>query len=208
MRNLAAFVFYAIVSSIAHGQILHYDVVKGSKIIGNVNVARFSTGATKTIDIQSRVEFKLIFSFTIDFNLEETFENGTLKSGSATNELNGVTQKESKIEKRKKDYNLIIGGIPNRLSERSIDYSISEIYFKEPQDNQKAFSQHFGLFLHFEKIGDHKYKLISPDGENHYIYESGICTEVKIFRDYANYSFRINPESYAQIRQRADTVGN
>jgi L-ribulose-5-phosphate 3-epimerase UlaE len=76
---------------------------------------------------------------------------------------------------------------------------MSEVYFREPTDGKKAFSQHFGQFLQFEKTAEDTYFLVSPDGSNEYKYENGVCTEVKVSRDYGTVYFKIKPESYASI---------
>ncbi len=185
---------------------MHYDVVRGDKKIGNINVKRYFQDSIETIDIKSEVSFRIIFSFTVDFGLNESFKNGVLINGNAYNKLNNVTQKESSVEKKSSDYRLVIGGTPNRLSEEKIDFSISEIYMREPKDGEKAFSQHFGKFMQFEKVREHTYKLVSPDGENYYTYENGVCTEIKVYRDYANYSMKIQPESFALVKQGVDSL--
>jgi len=190
----------------AQGQILHYDIVKGSKTIGNVSTSRTFEGSRKSIVVDVKVEFRLLFSFTLDFLLEEQFEGGVLVGGSSINKLNGSTQKESSVEKRKENYRLVIGGTPNRVQRDTITYSISEIYFREPESGEEAFSQHFGQFLKFEKVKPHTYKMVSPDGENYYTYENGVCIKVRVVRDYANYSLIIKPESYAQVKQLSDST--
>ena len=38
--------------------------------------------------------------------------------------------------------------------------------------------------------------LISPQGENYYRYDNGICTEVTVIRDFGTLHFNLSPESY------------
>ena len=192
----------------AYAQHLQYDILKGGKNIGTfeVNKMHLANGKER-ITIVSKVEYKLLFKFLIDFNLEENYEYGVLQDGKSKNMLNGVVQKESKIRKQGEDYILEYGGVPNRISEQ-INYSIAEIYFREPNAGLSVFSQHFGKFLVFEETERDVYKIESPDGDNYYTYDRGICSEIKIFRDFANLTFRLQPNSFARVKQKSDTTGN
>ncbi len=187
------------------GQVLHYDIIKGSKVIGSLEAAQSYSGRSSTISIRSFVEYRLLISFSVDFQLNETFNQGILISGDANNTLNGVTQKESTIKRNGEGYVLMIGGNPNEISE-SIDYSVAEVYFREPKNEMKAFSQHFGRFLPFEKVDANTYRLDSPDGENLYTYNNGVCVKVEIARDFGRLVFKMKPETYARVKERADTL--
>jgi len=84
----------------------------------------------------------------------------------------------------------------------SIDYSVAAVYYQEPTDGQKVYSPQFGENLQFEKKSDGVYELESPDGLNEYYYTNGICTEVKVFRDFAKFSFVMKPESLVAVKEK------
>lgn len=188
------------------GQILHYEVVKGSKPLGMMKAQRYWEGNKEFYHIQSDVEFKLLFSFNVEYEQEEVFVNDTLIQGKGYNKLNGSIQKETKLKKDQSNYHLAFDGIDNRLHEKAIMQSMSQIHFREPEDGDNYFSQHFGQFVTFKKIGDHRYLMVSPDGENEYTYENGYCTEIKVVRDYATFYFVMKPETLARVKNRTDTL--
>lgn len=189
------------------GQILHYEVVKGGKSIGTVEVSRTVSDGLEIYRLKNVVEFKMIFTFTVEYALKETFKNDMLWAGEGYNSLNGSIQKETKIEFKDGQYHLLIDGIKGYVEEDdTIRYSVSQVYHVEPEPGQEVYSEYFGRYLQFVKIGDHKYSLESPDGENQYTYEYGYCTRIDVSRDYASFSIEMKPESLAAVRKNSSSL--
>lgn len=187
------------------GQTLKYDVIKGSKNLGSMVVKREVSGAVEEIKFESDVTIKLLLSFHVDFNQYEKFVNGELNWGKALSKMNGRTQKDSKIVANQKGHLLTLDGVSAQVTD-PIDFSVSQIYFYEPVDGQKVFSQQFAQFMTLKKVGPHRYLMSSPDGDNYYTYTNGICTHVRVQRDFANFNFVITPDSMAAVEAKADSL--
>ena len=157
------------------------------------------------IKFESDVTFRILLAFRIKFTQYEKFVNGKLNWGKALNLLNGRTQKDSKIVLNEKGHMLTLDGVDVQMTD-PIEYSVSQIYFTEPRDGQKVFSQQFGQFFTFKKVGDHEYVMNSPDGDNYYSYTNGICTKVRVIRDFANFNFVIREQSREAIESKADSL--
>ena len=170
-------------------------------------VNRTLTSTTEEISFESDVTFKLLFSFNLTYVHYEKFLNGKLQWGKAKSMLSGRVQKNSKIVANESGYRLTLDGI-NASIENGINYSVSQIYFTEPTDGQKVFSQQFGQFMTFEKVGEHKYLMSSPDGDNYYTYLNGICVDVRVQRDFANFNFVMQPQSLLAVESKADSLNN
>jgi hypothetical protein len=198
-------IIFFFAASSASGQILKYEVVKGSKKLGDMVVERRSNNSEIQYLINSKVVFHIIFSFTVDFECSSLYRNNVLVKESTINKLNGSVQKESSIVQRGDNYFHTQNEITTS-EEGPIDYSISAIYFEEPFPGQKVYSPQFAQYLTFEKIGDHVYKMESPDGTNIYTYMNGICTEVKVSRDFAKFYFRMSPETYYAVKNKLDSI--
>jgi len=196
-------VFFAIMLlKSAAGQVLHYEVVRNGKPIGTVDVVRTIENGIETYSLENVVEFKVLFTFNIKYVLKEQFKDGMLISGEGFNTLNGSTQKKTSIDFKNGKYKLIIDGIEGYVeSGDTIKYAASQVYHQEPRGNEKMYSQYFGRYLQFKKIGDHKYSLSSPDGDNIYEYQNGFCTKVHVSRDYASFSIVMKPESLADVKR-------
>ena len=193
----------------ANGQVLHYDVIRGGKNIGTVDVIRTLENGIETYSLNNTVEFKVLFTFTVKYVLKESFSDGMLIAGEGFNTLNGSTQKETSIQYKNGKYKLLIDGIEGYVeSGDTIRYAAAQVYHIEPKGNQKMYSQYFGRYLEFKKVGDHKYSLVSPDGENTYEYENGFCTKVSVSRDYASFSIVMQPETLADVKKRKSQFKN
>jgi len=185
--------------------VLRYDVVRNGSSIGATLVEREIEGDQVTHHLNTLTKFRIIWSIEVEYDLVETFEGETLVSGTSWNTLNDSKQKDTKLSKEDNQYSLIIDGIHTTIHESKITKSVSEIYFEEPEHSEKVFSAYFGRYLTFEKIGEHQYELVSPDGSNIYTYENGICIEVKISRDFATFSQVLQPELLAAVRNNEIT---
>lgn len=170
--------------------------------MGETLVERKITEGRVKHHLNTKTEFRILFSFKVEYDLEETFENGVLISGTSFNTLNGSVQKETKMKKLANTYELVVDGITTTVDEPQITESVGEIYFEEPFDGKEVYSAYFARYLTFEKEGDHKYSLTSPDGTNVYTYENGICTRVDITRDFASFSQVLQPELLAAVRNK------
>lgn len=186
-------------------QTLRYDVMKGNKNLGAMEVTRTVRGSTEEIKFKSDVTFRVLLSFRIKFDQYEKFVKGELNWGKALSTLNGRTQKDSKIVANERGHLLTLDGVSAQVTD-PIEFSVSQIYFSEPRDGQRVFSQQFAQFFTFKKVDDHKYVLSSPDGDNYYTYTNGICTHVRVLRDFANFSFVIKPESMNAVKSKADSL--
>ena len=167
-----------------------------------MDVIRHHDSNVETVKIKSEVEFRILFSFEVIYSLNERFVNGVLVEGSGFNTLNGSYQKQTEISRSGNSYTLEIDGVKSNVQVDSIRYSVSRIYFEEPYDGQRVYSQTFGKWMTFEKVGESTYKMVSPDGDNFYTYTNGVCVEVKVERDYAGFSFIMKPESLARVKNK------
>lgn len=152
-------------------------------------------------EIESKVTFRILFSFTVDYESTSEYKYGQLIKEYTNNQLNGSSQKKSTIWFDGSKYTLDLDGSRMEVNEK-ITYSIATIYFREPVKNQKVYSPQFGTYLTFVELSNHVYELVSPDGTNTYTYTNGICTEVKVSRDFATFYFRLTPESLSAVKNK------
>ena len=203
LSTILVILFFSATS--AYGQMLKYEVVKGNKKLGDMTVERSAYNNEIEYQIESKVIFRLLFSFTIDHKSKSFYKDNILQRESAISRLNGSTQKSSVIIKKGNSYSLTLNDITS-VEKGSITYSVAAMYYQEPEPNQKVYSPQFAKYLSVEKIGDHVYKLESPDGLNIYTYMNGICTEVKVSRDFAKFYFRMTPETLRAVKNIKDAI--
>ena len=185
----------------ASGQVLNYEVVKGSKKLGDMTVKRTALENQTYYEINSKVTFRILFSFVVDYESTSEYKYGQLVKEYTHNQLSGNTQKKSTIWWDGQTYTLDLDGSRIHVKE-PINYSVAAVYYEEPDHQKKVYSPQFGEFLTFKKIKDHVYELESPDGRNEYYYTNGVCTEVKVFRDFAKFSVVMTPESLQAVKSK------
>ena len=201
MNKLLTILILSFVCQAAQGQMLHYEVIKGSKKLGDMTVLRQSSENEVKYEISSEVTFRILFSFTVNYESTSEYQYGKLIKEYTHNKLNGNSQKKSTIWFDGEKYTLDLNGSRSTIQE-TIQYSIATIYYQEPKDGQKVFSPQFGNYLTFKKIGDHKYEMESPDGLNVYTYVNGVCSEVRVNRDIAKFAFVMTPESLVAVKEK------
>jgi hypothetical protein len=173
-------------------QKLYYDVVKGHKTLGSMMVERSKIGSETVFSVESLVEYRLLLNFKIEYQAEERYINGVLVDGSAVNSLNGKVQKQSAVKWDGEKYVVNLNGELTQVNEKGIVFSIPHLYYNEPVNQKRVFSQQFGGHIPMYEDKPKVYVLDSPDGKNYYTYNAeGICEEVKVSRAYATFYFRL-----------------
>ena len=191
--------FLMLYSWLGQAQLLKYQVFKSKKEIGTMTVSRVSSLSEVIYENITEVRYKILIELEIKYVLQETFEQGVLMRGHGFSSLNGSKKITYDIVKKEEGYVLRSEDIPQRISFETIMYSAAKIHFEEPKDRKPVFSQHFATYLDFKEINPHYYLLTSPQGENYYRYENGICTEVTVIRDFGTLYFNLMPESYVIV---------
>ncbi len=199
--------FLLLYSWLGQAQLLKYQVFKSKKEIGTMTVSRVSSLSEVIYENITEVRYKILIELEIKYVLQETFEQGILLRGHGFSSLNGSKKITYDIVKKEEGYVLRSDDILQRISFETIMYSAAKIHFEEPRDRQPVFSQHFATYLDFKEINPHYYLLTSPQGENYYRYENGICTEVTVIRDFGTLYFNLMPESYVIINT-TDSLDN
>lgn len=199
MKRLTTILVLFLVASSAIGQDLYYEYIRNDNKIGSLELTRNVKDSVITFGLHNKVDFKIIFTFSVEYTLSESFKNNILISGEGLNTLNGVSQKETNIKLKEDGYHLKIDGVEARNETKPINESMSKIYYEELHNGKKVYSQYFGRYLEAVQLSSHKYSLKSPDGENIYTYSNGYCTEVKVIRDFATFYIKMLPKSLAEI---------
>jgi hypothetical protein len=187
--------------SSAFGQTLYYQVYKGKKSIGQMTIERSQNmaGSVVSYDISTEVRYRVILELLVNYSLNEVFENGILTKGQGSSTINGSIQNAYEIQRNGNSYELVLNNTHSVIDDHVITLSATTIYFNEPKNNQRLFSQHFGRYLKLEEVSAHYYRLLSSAGENFYRYVNGICTEITVIRDFGTLNFNLKPESYVIV---------
>jgi len=160
-------------------QVYHFEIRLGSRVVGMIDARSNTSGATRHMLIRSRVETRLLSKLT-DISCE--YNNNVLtlsrvvrSSGREGDGKEVVTRREGAR------YLLNLEGEQSVLPATEIRHSVSDLYFAEPLEITRTYSETLGRFLSLKALGNGAYELQLPEGKkNIYRYRKGALVEVEV----------------------------
>lgn len=166
-------------SSCLFGQSHEYEIRYGNHVIGNVSAHCKANGNAKNISIQSKVDMRPLTRFSLDISCE--FDNTIMTRSKVVRTGKEGDNKSITTQREGKNYTIIQNGEKSMLNNTEIVHSISELYFIEPRQITRIFSESLGTFLSLKSLGEGSYELNLPEGKkNVYKYEKGVLVQVEV----------------------------
>ena len=171
----------------AQDQQLQYNIVRNGKVIGWTKLTKTTTDQNSKISLQSEVKARFIFLFVINALEEAAFENGILVYSSQFRKTNSDVKENKTMRLTAQGYQLYNGKDTEQLRFPILHHHMLNLYFEEPTQYLKIYSDSFQRVLDIERLAGGGYKINLPDGNSSsYYYENGVCTRVAI--DHRMYS--------------------
>ncbi|MBK0377840.1 DUF6134 family protein [Mucilaginibacter segetis] len=165
----------------AQEQTVKYNVLKGNKVVGCLDLYKKRNGNNLYLKMISEVKVKFIFSINVFCNEESLFQDGKLMSSHVLRKVNGKEKANRQTLAADEGYKTIAEGKSGILNATTINNNLMLLYCCEPKDNAQVYSDNFQQFLRVKQTGDHVYRIDLPDGNyNYYSYTNGICSKVDI----------------------------
>lgn len=167
--------------AMAQSRSLHYQIVRGNDVVGNIQFTETYNTGVKKMKMESQVKGKILFVSYSGTAIEETiFRDGVLIQSSVYRRMNG----KEKINKQHKAvnnfYEIRTGEKTDILGTYPITYNMLSLYSAEPVNISMIYSENFQAFIPVKNMGDHQYKISLPNGDtNYYYYKDGILAWVK-----------------------------
>lgn len=158
----------------------NYEIRFGNHVVGNVIAHCKVNGTIRSISILSKMEMKLLAKFNLDISCE--FDNNVLVRAKAIRSSGKEAENKSILTQRDgKNYTIVQNGEKSVLNNTEIVHSVGELYFTEPRQVTRVFSETLGVFLTLKALGNGLYELMLPEGKkNLYKYEKGALVQVEI----------------------------
>lgn len=163
-----------------HAQTHNFEVRFGNRTIGNVTAISKTTGTARSISIRSSVDMKLLGKINQDITCE--FDNNVLTHARVMRNTGKESENKTVTTQRDgKNYTVIQNGGKSILNNTEILHSVAELYFVEPRQITKIFSETQGVFLTIHSLGNGEYELDLPEGKkNVYKYDKGLLVQVEV----------------------------
>ncbi len=159
-------------------QYLKYDIFVSDNKIGEVLASKNSKGVVTTYSVQTNLSFRLLEKYDVNYQLSSSYKNNYLIESALKNIVNGKLEDDVHIKWDGVQYT----GQANKKSvtvKEKIKHSIAKLYFYEPTEVDRIFSEKYTDFQKMKTQSSHEYVLHLEDGnKSHYKYTNGVCTEV------------------------------
>ena len=129
-----------------------------------------------TIESQAHANL-LVSQVDVKTILKSTYKDGILISSFAKNEKNGEIEQYADTQWKDTEYAITSHTGKNTVREK-IQISVASLYFTEPKNHQRIYSEVWGQFLPLT-MKDNSYTLQLPNGRTTtFIYENGQLQEI------------------------------
>jgi len=124
----------------------------------------------------------LFFSFHMESDVMVEKTDGILVSGTAYRESNrGPNDVQSRVTKDGTRYEREQNGMKDKISLANVTFCVIDLYFEEPKNIKKIFSNMYTQMLPLKRIDSGKYQLITPDKNNPiFVYQAGKLVQVEL----------------------------
>ncbi|WP_299107723.1 DUF6134 family protein [uncultured Winogradskyella sp.] len=182
-RNLlviSLFVFWGSTNNTLNKN-LYFDVVHNGKVIGSLNATKTLKDSITYYQSSTTIETRIIKEIRVHYKYDVAFENNMLESSKVDITVNEKPHAKTQTLRNDSDYQIIKNDEDNEILTDSINYTTVQLYFKEPKNIKKCFSEQDGSFNTIMALGNHSYKKINSKGrENIYYYNKGILKKATI----------------------------
>ncbi|MGF6844966.1 hypothetical protein QFZ51_000201 [Chitinophaga sp. W3I9] len=155
-----------------------FEVRIANHAVGTIEANRKLTGSAKSIIIKTRIQIMLS---KINSDIANEYNNNVLTNAKVSR-VSGKSgeDKQTIIRRNGKEYTIIVNG-EKSVIDTEIEECVADLYFIEPRQLNRVFSETLGRFLPVKPLGGGVYELILPEGKkNIFKYENGILKQVEV----------------------------
>ncbi|HEU4553956.1 MAG TPA: DUF6134 family protein [Chitinophaga sp.] len=157
-----------------------FEIRLGSHAIGTVEARCNVNGNARHLEIKSKLETTFITKFT---DIYCDYNNNVLVQSHVTRSSGKNSDDSKNVTTRREGNRYLINadGEKSALNNVEIQHSVSDLYFAEPRQISRVYSETLGKFLALKALGNGEYELSLPDGKkNYYRYQKGTLKEVEV----------------------------
>lgn len=181
LPKISCTIFIFLLFQLLNAQKLNFDVILFGNKIGHTIIERIVKNDSITqYKLNSSSEVTIFFTKkTSHMNFDVLYKNGKLFSAYVKNVKDGVTEI---VNIMWQDTKYIIERGEERLQMlQPLDFSAILLYFTEPLNRTKIFSERMGEYANFVKTGTNQYECKTANGVNNiYRYKDGKLVELEM----------------------------
>ena len=154
---------------------LYFDIVHKDKVVGSLKASQKIEGSKVYYQSFTSIKIQIIKDIQVNYKYDVTFENKILKKTDVKITLNDKPHAETQTQWKDAQYKIAKNDKNEVVLKDNIDYSTILLYFEEPINIDRCYSEQDGSFNTIIPLGSHSYKKINSKGkENLYYYKKGV----------------------------------
>lgn len=190
--GLLILAFITSIFALSQEKQMEYQVKRNGSVIGKILLSRNCHGNRTILKMDSEIKIRFILTFRAKAHEEAVYDNGIMTSSSIYRKMNGDVKADIKTKALDSNYTVFKGSRTEKLNHFPIRYNMLSIYWTEPVNIQKVYSDNFQQHVDIQKISQHHYRIKFPDGNyNEYFYTNGICSKVEVHHSLYRASFEL-----------------
>ncbi|MCI2228339.1 hypothetical protein MC378_04100 [Polaribacter sp. MSW13] len=160
---------------------LIFDIIHRNKVIGILEATKINNNAKTYYKSSTTINTRIIKDIEVNYKYDVTFNTNFLTSSNVSITVNEKLHTKTVTKWNKNSYQVIKNRNKENSIKDTITYSTIQLYFKEPRNISKCFSEQNGKFNSIIAMGNHIYKKVNPKGnQNLYYYENGLLKKADI----------------------------
>ncbi|MDO6603693.1 DUF6134 family protein [Arenibacter palladensis] len=159
----------------------YFDIVLKDKIVGVLKVSQNTKDSITYYQSSTVIKTRLIKDIELDYNYDVSFNDMLLKKTNVQITVNNKPHSETITLWKDGYYQITENSNEENTIIEPIAYTTILLYFQEPVDIDRCYSEQDGSINHIVPLGNHTYKKINSQGkENTYYYNNGILKKAVI----------------------------
>ncbi|MCK8520726.1 hypothetical protein M0D21_04070 [Aquimarina sp. D1M17] len=158
-----------------------YDIISKKDTLGMVTVSKSNKENITYYHYNVDMTAKLLINVHMKYMIKATYVSGYLLSASVQNMVNGKPYHSNEINWQDTYYSITSKSKKQQKVLEKINYSGIRLFFDEPREIKKVFSEYTGQFGNIQKINANSYELTLHNGKkNKYHYHQNILEKATI----------------------------
>jgi len=167
-----------------------YSILHDNKPIGTIRCEKKQNRDTIEYQFVSQVNMRFIFSLQIEDRIRVSFTGQQLWKASVYRTVNGKVKVDNQTLRIGNQYQVKRAGDKPDWIPGPLAYSTVCLYFEEPLQKAKVFSEKFQQLISLKALGNSSYQLNLPNGRKTvYKYHKGQCQFVEADTEWARIRF-------------------
>jgi len=153
---------------------LSFDMVWKGKSVGTLYATQKNIDSKTYYQSSTNIQIKFIKTFDINYEYDVVFDNQILQTAHVDINYNGNNHAQANTKRKNNEYQVTKDGKLENTFKETVQYSTISMYFEEPINIKRCYSEQEGDFNTIAHLGDHKYKKVNTSGrESFFHYKNG-----------------------------------